>query len=480
MLEPALFPANALCLRLVQKVTRGMTVTIWFVIIGLLLVSLAFVTPLLERLPLSISIVYLAAGMVLGPNVLGLLSWDVVREARLFERLTEITVIVSLFTVGLTIRRSPKDRSWLLPVRLASVTMILTIAAIALVGVVLLGLPIGAAILLGAIMAPTDPVLASDVQLQHPTDRDTVRHSLSGEAGLNDGTAFPFVMLGLGLLGLHPDKEAGFLNLWAGHPFTLISWFGWDVVWAVGIGLAVGGGAGWIIGKGSLWMQRHLSTSFSLHEFLVLGLIALAYGLAELVYGYGFLAVFAAGYALRYIELCATDYAPEPAELPSVVIGDKNEHLAQVTQEPKQAAQLLAVSLLDFNDKLERLLTTTIVILIGGVLTPEYLALDVLWLAPLLFLLIRPIAVTLGLAGGETDRVQTGLIGWFGIRGIGSLYYLMYAIEHGLPEQLAQRLTALVLSLVAVSTIVHGISVTPLMSWYDGLKQHGAPERSQG
>ncbi len=455
-----------------------MTAIFWFLAIGSLLVSLAFITPFVERLPVSISALYLGVGVLLGPYALGLLSWDVVREASLFEHVTEVAVIVSLFTVGLTMRRSLTDRMWLLPIRLASVTMIVTIAAIAVLGTQLLGLSLGAAVLLGAMLAPTDPVLASDVQLQHPTDQDALRYSISGEAGLNDGSAFPFVMLGLGLLGLHPDAEAGFLHLWANQPFSLWGWIGWDLLWAVTVGLAIGGAAGWLLGHAALFMQRRLSAAFSLHEFLVLGLIALAYGLAELVYGYGFLAVFAAGYALRYIELHAAEHAPEPAELPQVEIG-KDELADEVIHEHPKAAQFLAVSLLDFNDKLEHLLMVAVVVLVGGVLTVDLWTWDVLWLAPLLFLAIRPAAVVLGLAGTGISRVQQGLIGWFGVRGIGSVYYLTYAIEHGLPEDLAQRMTSIVLSLIVVSILVHGASVTPLMGWYERVTRPRGSEPAQ-
>jgi len=456
-----------------------MTAIFWFLAIGSLLVSLAFITPFVERLPVSISALYLGVGVLLGPYVLGLLSWDVVREASLFEHVTEVAVIVSLFTVGLTMRRSLTDRTWLLPIRLASVTMIVTIAAIAIVGTQLLGLSLGAAVLLGAVLAPTDPVLASDVQLQHPTDQDALRYSISGEAGLNDGSAFPFVMLGLGLLGLHPDAEAGFLHLWADQPFSLWGWIGWDLLWAVTVGLAIGGAAGWLLGHAALFMQRRLSAAFSLHEFLVLGLIALAYGLAELVYGYGFLAVFAAGYALRYLELHAAEHAPEPAELPQVQPGSTSEAAHEVIHERPKAAQFLAVSLLDFNDKLEHLLMVAVVVLVGGVLTVDLWTWDVLWLAPLLFLAIRPAAVVLGLAGTGVSRLQQGLIGWFGVRGIGSVYYLTYAIEHGLPDELAQRMTSIVLSLIIVSVLVHGASVTPLMGWYERMTTPRGTEQAQ-
>lgn len=168
-----------------------MTTIGWFIGTGLLLILMAFATPMFNRLPLSVSILYLGVGILLGPNVLGILSYDLVREANLFEHVTEIAVIVSLFTVGLTMRRSLTDRMWLLPIRLATVTMVLTIVAMTAAGFYLLALPLGAAVLLGAILAPTDPVLASDVQLQHPTDRDPMRYSISGEAGLM--MALPFL-----------------------------------------------------------------------------------------------------------------------------------------------------------------------------------------------------------------------------------------------------------------------------------------------
>ncbi len=328
--------------------------------------------------------------------------------------------------------------------------------------------------MLGAILAPTDPVLATDIQLQDPTDQDELRYSISGEAGLNDGSAFPFVMLGLGLLGLHPDKEAGFLHLWADQPFTLLGWLGWDLAWAVTVGLAVGAATGWLVGHGALLMQRRLSKAFGLHEFLVLGLIALAYGVAELIYGYGFLAVFAAGYALRYIELRATEHAPEPAELPSVRPGSREAVLEEIHTDAPKAAHFLATSLVEFNDKLEHLLMAAVVVLVGGVFSTSYLNWDILWLAPLLFLIIRPLTVALGLAGSDIAPLQSRLIGWFGIRGIGSIYYLTYAIAHGVPEPLAERITGIVLSLIVVSIVVHGASVTPLMNWYEriGTRPH--------
>ncbi len=446
-----------------------MSEALWFLSVGVLVVSLTLLTPLLKRLPLSISMVHLGIGVLLGPVGFGLVSWDIIKDAHLFELATEIVVLVSLFTVGLTMRRSLSDRLWLLPVRLATVTMVVTICALAAAGYYLLELPLGAAVLLGAILAPTDPVLASDVQIQEPTDKDALRYSLSGEAGLNDGTAFPFVMLGLGLLGLHP--EPGSMLPWMSESFSIWGWFAWDLLWAVGVGLGIGALCGWTIGHTALFLQRRLNNAFSLHELLVLGLIALAYGAAELLYGYGFLAVFAAGYALRYIELKATNHASEPPELPAITPGSEQETLNEVSQDHSKAAHFLTVSLRDFNEKLEHLLMAAVVVMIGSAINFDLLTFDIRWFAPLLFLFIRPLAVVVGLMGAGVDRVQTGLIGWFGIRGIGSLYYLTYAIGHDLDESLAQYLAPVVLSIIVISILIHGITVTPLMHWYDSLQE---------
>lgn len=460
-----------------------MTATLSFLIIGVLLVGVALASPRLRRLPISTSIIYLAVGLLVGPGALGLLSLDAVEEAHLLERAAEIAVLASLFTVGLNIRRPPRDRGWLVPIRLATLGMVLTVAAVTAIGTLLLGLPLGAAVLLGAVLAPTDPVLASDVQVRGVTDQDKVRSALSVEAGLNDGTAFPFVMLGLGLLGHHPASEASILPLWSEGEFGLVGWFVWDLIWAGAIGVLAGLVTGWLVGKAALHVQRRHVELLSLYEFLVLGLIALSYGVAQLLHGYGFLAVFAAGYALRYIEIRSAEHASRPAELPALTPGDEDAGAELAAAEPRQAAHFLTVALVDFNDQLEHILEAAVVVLLGALLARHFWTFEVLWLVPLMFVVVRPLAVVLGLAGCGLHRVQTALIGWFGIRGIGSIYYLAYAIGHGLPEELAARLAGLVLPLVAMSIVVHGVTVMPLMDRYERFVHRLAgeeePARSQ-
>jgi NhaP-type Na+/H+ or K+/H+ antiporter len=435
----------------------------WFVLAGLLLVGVVMSSALLRRLPVSTSIIYLGVGLLLGNGALEMVSWNVVRQSTVFEHLTEIAVIVSLFTVGLNWRISLGRDFWSRPVRLATVSMVLTICALALVGTTLLGLPLGAAVLLGAVLAPTDPVLASDVQVKHPTDQDSTRQALTGEAGLNDGLAFPFVMLGLGLMGLHPSSSAGLFSLWSCGEFGVLGWLGWDVVWAIAVGAIVGGLTGRLVGRLSLLLHDRNHQIFSLHEFLVLGVIALSYGLAELVYGYGFLAVFAAGYAVRRIEMRATGFASEPED-PAGGAQETEEEAA--ARAPGRAAQYMAASLERFNGQLERILEAAVVVLVGAVLV-ENLTVHVLWIAPLLFLVIRPASVLAGLARSGISPGRKALVCWFGIRGLGSVFYLTYALSEGVPEGIAGQLASIVISVVAVSIIVHGVSVTPIMSRYE-------------
>jgi sodium/hydrogen antiporter len=431
-----------------------MIFTFWFLIAGILLIFMALAGSVLKRLPLSTAMVYLAVGVALGPLGLGLLKLDLVRNAPLIERIAEVAVLISLFSAGLKLRIPLSEGRWRLPVRLAFGSMTLTVGMIALTGVVGLGLPLGAAILLGGLLAPTDPVLASDVQVEHPGDRDRLRFSLTGEAGLNDGSAFPFVMLGLGLLGLHELGEYGW------------RWLAIDVAWAVAGGLAIGWLLGMLVGRLVLYLRREHKEAVGLDDFLGLGLIALAYGAALLLHTYGFLAVFAAGLALRRIEMRSTNAEDVEPPAPAMLAGGAPEQAEQLATDPDHAPAYMAQAVLGFNEQLERIGEVAVVVLVGGILSASRVPAATLWFAPLLFLLIRPISVWLGVLGSRSSGAQRRLIAWFGIRGIGSVYYLAYASQHGLDPALAQQLGALVLSLVAVSIVVHGISVTPLMRRY--------------
>lgn len=413
---------------------------------------MAFAHPLIQRLPVTTALIYLLIGILLGPAFLRLVEIHPLHHAAWLHRAAEISVVVSLFTVGMKLRLPLRDRQLRPAICLAFVSMLLTVGLVTAVGTWLLGLPLGAAVLLGAILAPTDPVLASDVQVTDPHDRDQLRVTLSAEAGLNDGTAFPFVMLGLGLLGLHELGE----NAWR--------WWAIDVLWAVtgglAIGAAVGTGVGWLLIK----LHRRRQRLITLGEYVLLGVIGVSYGAAVLAHAYGFLAVFAAGVGLRAVERSATGPGKKADETLGAAIAGELPR-GSITA-PEVAPAYLAGALLATNEQLERILEVGLVFVVGATLLVAGFAWSALWFAPLLFLVIRPFAALPVFAVSKFTRFEFSLVAWFGIRGIGSLYYLMYAVEKHLPPDIASTLTSLTLSTIALSIVLHGISVTPLLTRY--------------
>jgi NhaP-type Na+/H+ or K+/H+ antiporter len=430
-----------------------------------LLITMALSGTLLSRLPLSTAMLYLAVGAGLGPMGLGLLAADPFEHSKLVERLSETAVLISLFVTGMKLAVPLRDSRWYVPLRLAIVSMTLTVVMIAACGVLGMGLPLGAAVLLGAILAPTDPVLASDVQVANASDRDRLRFGLSGEAGLNDGTAFPFVMLGLGLLGLHELGPGG------------ARWIVVDVAWAIAAGSAVGGVLGYAVGSLVLYLRVHHREAIGSDELLALGLIALSYGAALSIHAYGFLAVIAAGLALRRIQ----EEPDDAIELHEALRAASREHQRDdiepedvVAADPAHATALMMRAALSFNRQLERIAEIAVVLVIGAMLAHVSLPTSLAWFVPLLFGVIRPVCVWLGLLGSRSTGVQRGLMAWFGIRGIGSIYYLMYAVNHGLPRALAEQLVGITVGVVAISIVMHGVSVTPLMEWYGRRRQVGS------
>jgi len=422
--------------------------TAWFLALGALFIVMALAGSAMKRLPFSPAMLYLGAGVLLGPRVAGLIDLDPRGDAVLLERLSEVAVIVSLFTTGLKLRVPLRDRRWRAPIRLAFLAMILTVIGVASVGVLLFGLSLGAAVLLGAVLAPTDPVLASDVQVEDERDTETVRFGLTGEAGLNDGAAFPFVMLGLGLLGRHE------LGAWGWR------WLAVDVVWGVVAGLGLGALCGMAIGRLVLYLRRHHREALGLDEFLALGLIALAYGLTLLVSAYGFLAVFAAGVALGRTERERGDAKP-----PAAVDAAARARKPGVDESPEDPA-VMAQAVLTFNEQFERIAEVALVLCVGAMVTEVSWPTHGLVFVAALLLVIRPLAVYLGLLGAGLSRVQLAFMSWFGVRGVGSLYYLAFALVHGAFGGEIKFIVDLTLIVIAASIVLHGISVTPLMRRY--------------
>ncbi len=323
-----------------------MTFAAWMLIIGVLLITMVLSGTLLKRLPLSSAMLYLAVGFALGPTGWAVLAPHPLNHAALLERVAEVAVLISLFSVGLKLGLPLSNRHWLLPLRLAFVSMTLTVALIAAAAMLIFGLPPGAAVLLGAILAPTDPVLASAVQVESSGDRDRLRFSLTGEGGLNDGAAFPFVMLGLGMLGLHDLGTGGW------------RWLAVDLFWATAGGLLIGGLLGTLIGRLVVYLRARHRESVGLDEFLALGLIALAYGSAVLGHAYGFLAVFAAGLALRRVK----EQSGGPRAPPAVTVRKSGGHADRAS-----ANMMHAVT--GFNEQLERIGELAVVLVVGAMLS---------------------------------------------------------------------------------------------------------------
>jgi NhaP-type Na+/H+ or K+/H+ antiporter len=425
----------------------------WCLIIGVLLVVIGLTDTLRQELPFSSSALYLVAGYLLGPDVYGLLDLRLSEHARLLERVTEAAVLISLFAVGLRLRAPLRDPLWRTPLLLATVAMLLTIGLLAAVGVGL-GFTLGGAVLLAAVLAPTDPVLASDVQVQHQLDRDRLRFSLTGEGGLNDGAAFPFVMLALGLLGLH---ELG--------PNAL-RWWGIDVLWATAGGIAIGWSLGFMFSRAVVYLRREREQALGMESFLTLGLIALTYGLALAAHTYGFLAVFAAGLAMRQVEREDNphgDAVAAPAEPKSQTVSDVGP---PPSADPAQASAYMAKAVLDFTLDIEKLAELTVMLLIGSLLRVEAFTSTSLIVAFALIFVVRPLAVYATTFRLPLTAAQRRLAAWFGIRGIGSMYYLAYALAHGADTHETSLIADAVLVTITLSVLLHGSTATPIMRLY--------------
>ncbi len=433
-----------------------MTNAQWFMLIGALLLAMGLTSSIIKRSPVTSAMIYLAVGMLFGPTVLNLFHFNPLRESALLEVLTEIVVLISLFAAGVKMPVPFSLSRWRAPILLATVSMTVTVALVAGFAFYVLGLPLGAGVLLGAILAPTDPVLATDVQTRHAGDRDQLRFTLTSEAGMNDGSAFPFVMLGMGLLGLHELGEFG------------LNWLLVDVIWATVSGIALGVGAGILLARIGWKLRRAPKKHVLMDDFLGLGLIGVVYGASVLIHAWGFLAVFFAAVALRQTELRLSKAAQDAGNqdagngLPPIQqAAPTDPEAGSVSQ--SESRPLVSEGSLIFKEHLERLSEVILILMVGGTLFLDSWSWRAVGLALFLFMVVRPASVLISLIGSRTRLRIRGLTAWFGVRGIGSLYYLMFAIQHGLPETLALELIQFTLIVVALSILLHGISVKPLM-----------------
>lgn len=392
---------------------------------GLLIALVAWMPLALKRLPLSLPIVCIG----LGAGLFLLVEPDLrplpMAHPEFTERLTEFVVIIALMGAGLKIDRVFNIHRWAVTWRLLAITMPLSILAITLLGA-WAGLPWAAALLLGAALAPTDPVLAADVQVGPPKtgEEDEVRFGLTSEAGLNDGLAFPFVHLAIALCLAATTREP-----WLGE------WLSYRVLWEI----AAGVGGGWLIGRAFGWLTFRMPAESQLAKTGD-GLIAIAatfvsYGLTEIIHSYGFLAVFVTALTLRH---CHREH-------------EFNREMHDVTEQ------------------IERIAMMVLLLLFGGAVVSGLLAglswVDVV-IALAVLLVIRPLAGLIGLIGLKAATSEKLTLAFFGIRGVGSIYYLAYALNHA-PFHGAQRLWGIVGLIVLLSILLHGLTVTPVMRGLD-------------
>jgi NhaP-type Na+/H+ or K+/H+ antiporter len=390
-------------------------------VIGVLLLVVTLGSGLIGRLPLSYALIYLIVGVGLGPYGLNLVK--IRPDTQILERVSEFVVLISLFGCGLKISRPIRFSAWQSTARLIGFLMPISIFAVAAAGHWLLKLDWAPAILLGAILAPTDPVLASEVQLYDPSDRDELRFGLTSEGGLNDALAFPFVYFGLHLL------EDGNWQNW------FKQWAAVDLVWAIIAGTVVGFAAA----KAVRWIDRRLQQFHIVDElmedFVSLSVIFIAYTLAEFVNGYGFLAVFVAGLTMRRRR-----------------DGEKSN------------------SQLRFIERIEKLSEIGTILLLGSLLLKEPMftyAGGGFLIAGLLLFVVRPIGAWVSTIGLRVHPATRWLYGWFGIRGVGSIYYLAYALKSGLEGDSGERIAWITYWTIAISIFLHGVTSTPLMKWYE-------------
>ncbi len=434
----------------------------WMALVSAVLLAIALTSAYIRHMPVTTSALYLALGVAIGPVGFGLVSIDFVGGSVFFEHLTELAVIVSLFVGGLKLRLPFAHPAWSAAFRLTGPVMILTICGIAAFSHVVLGLPWAAAFLLGAVLAPTDPVLASTVSVGSAADADRMRYGLSGEAGFNDGAAFPFVVFALLWMQMGPPGE------W------LVGWGLRYLVWAVPAGLAIGFILGRGLGRVSIWLRSRHAETQAPNDFLALALIGLAYVGAEAIGAWGFLSVFAAGLGFRRAVNKVMQENPHPDRHQERVTEDEDppaEDLVKGKVEeadmkhPATASGVVISEIISFGHTAERLLEVMLVVLVG-------VGIGIYWdwraipLALALFFVLRPLSAYLCLIRTPTGRHQRSMMAWFGIRGIGSLYYLAYSLSHGLNDNAAD-LVGLTFSVVALSIVVHGISSQPLLNLYE-------------
>ena len=387
------------------------------IIIGVASLGMAWMPIMTSKFKISYSLIYVFFGAVLYIFGDSLPLPDPIREQTYTVHLTELVVIISLMGSGLKIDRPFSFKNWNLPFRLVSLTMLLSMGAMALLSSYFLGFDLASSLLLAAVLAPTDPVLAADVQVgpPHENNRDDVKFALTAEAGLNDGFAFPFTWLAITVAQISLTGKG-----------SLTEWVLFDLIYRILVGALVG----FVLGRVLAYVLFRKSEKKSILEmnngFVALAATLIIYSFTEIIHAYGFLAVFVGAVTLRNFEI-------------------KHEFHKQLHS---------------FTDQIERILVAIVLILFGGSLVSGLLGAlsgQMVVLGLVFVLIVRPLAGYLGLLGTDLHRIQRWSISFFGIKGIGSFFYLSFALSKT-DFAYTKEIWSLTAFTVLISLLVHGLT----------------------
>lgn len=401
---------------------------VFLLILGVAFLLGAFFPILSRRYPISLPMLQVTFGGLVGYFFSELPPLNPLGYGFAIEKITELVVLISLVGCGIKLDTPLDWKTWQPTLRLLLIVMPIGIALMAFFGYQIFGMSLAAAIMLGAVLAPTDPVLAASIQVGKPNDdkrEDVTRFSLTSEAGLNDGLAFPFVYLAIAMATAVASHQAFSAEDW-------LHWFGYDVLWRI-----VGGvGAGVVVGKIlAKWLFSKKNPDCVEQGYMVVALMLVAYGVAELIHGYGFIAVFVAALTFRRSE------------------ADHDYH----------------DGLHEFAEQTEGLLMSLVMIFLG-ILLGQIIASDVaitwqVFVVCLAFLLlVRPLVGYVSLAKLGMSRNERWVTATLGIRGIGTFYYIAYAWNKGVFNQVdATKIWVICAVMVVMSVFIHGLSANYLL-----------------
>lgn len=407
------------------------TYIICITIIGIAALGMAWMPFLTDKTKISYAIIYVLAGALLYALLPALPNANPIMHQSITLHMTELVVIVSIMGTGLKIDEPFSFKTWVAPLRLISITMLLSIALVAWTSWYFLQLSPAAAILLGAVLAPTDPVLASDVQVGPPLEeeKDNTRFTLTAEAGMNDGAAFPFTWLAVALAAATGTTQE-----------TLWHWLWMDVLYRIAAGVLVGYLMGKLLAFLVLYLPEKRDFVVIRDGFVGVAATLLVYGLTEMIHGYGFIAVFVTAISLRNSKM----YDKYHKELHS------------------------------FTDQIERILVAIVLLLLGGAVVMGILKpLTESWaIFGLVFLfLIRPLTALVSMIKIPYHLNEKMAISFFGIRGIGSFFYLAFALSEASFDN-EKQLWAVVAFIVLASIVIHGLSASTIIKKLSGKYPH--------